>query len=143
MPNARESGTLRRGFTTSPAVKVMLFHASAENKEFVCATQIPTKSPNTVAAVKPAPTSCRLPRTVQKSLKFSAPAPDFSPITIPRTINASSAPVFAVVKTFWISLPTSKPRVFVNVKNPMSARPTSCAVESDSAYPPNRIGEIM
>src|SRR5205814_831295 len=82
----------------------MLFHASAEIKEFVCATQIPTKCPNTVAAVKPAPTSCRLPRTVQKSLKFSAPAPDFSPITIPRTINASSEPAVAVVKTFRISL---------------------------------------
>ena len=121
----------------------MLFHASAENNEFVCATQIPTKSPNAAAAVKPAPTSCRSPRTVQKSLKFSAPAPDFNPIIIPSTISASNAPVFAVVKTFWISLPISKPRVFVNVRNPMSARPTSWAVESDNAYPPNRIGAIM
>jgi hypothetical protein len=121
----------------------MLFHASAENKEFVCATQIPTNSPNAAAAVKPAPTSCKSPRTVQKSLKFSAPAPRFNPMMIPSTINANSAPVFAVVKTFWISLPTSNPRVFVNVRNPISARPTNCAVESDNAYPPNRIGAIM
>src|SRR5437773_10070358 len=79
VPNASESGTLRRGLTTSPAVNVTLFHASAEKREFVWATQIPTKRPNAVAAVRPAPTSCKFPRIVQKSLKFSAPAPDRGP----------------------------------------------------------------
>ena len=40
MPSASESGTSRRGFFTSPAVKVMLFQASAENSEPTCATPI-------------------------------------------------------------------------------------------------------
>jgi hypothetical protein len=34
--NASDSGMLRRGFFTSPAVNVMLFHASAENSDPVC-----------------------------------------------------------------------------------------------------------
>src|SRR5256886_5701735 len=76
VPNASESGTLRRGLTTSPAVKVILFHASAEKSELVCATQMPTKRPNAVAAVRPCPTSCNPPRKLQKSEKFAAPAPD-------------------------------------------------------------------
>src|SRR5437879_4872057 len=63
---ASESGTLRRGLTTSPAVKVILFHASAEKSELVCATQMPTKRPNAVAAVRPCPTSCNPPRKLQK-----------------------------------------------------------------------------
>ena len=33
-----ESGILRRGFFTSPAVNVMLFHASAEKSEPTCTT---------------------------------------------------------------------------------------------------------
>src|SRR5437868_13335298 len=76
VPNASDSGTLRRGLTTSPAVKVILFHASAEKSEFVCATQIATNSPNPVAAVRPFPTSCNPPRKLQKSEKFAAPTPD-------------------------------------------------------------------
>ena len=100
VPNASESGTLRRGFMTSPAVNVILFQASAEKSELVCATQMPTKSPKAVAAVNPSPTSCKPPRNVQKSLKFAAPAPDFTPTMMPSTMSAMSAPVFAVVKIF-------------------------------------------
>ena len=37
-PMTSDSGILRRGFFTSPAVKVMLFHASAENSEPTCTT---------------------------------------------------------------------------------------------------------
>src|SRR5258708_14775821 len=40
VPIAKDNGILRFGSLTSPAVNVMLFHASAENREFVCATQI-------------------------------------------------------------------------------------------------------
>src|SRR5947208_14770117 len=76
VPNASESGTLRRGLTTSPAVKVILFHASAEKSEFVCATQMPTNNPNAVAAGRPFPTSCNPQRKLQKSEKFPATAPD-------------------------------------------------------------------
>ena len=50
VPKASDSGTLRRGSFTSPAVKVMLFHASAEKSEPVCETQMATNSPNEVEA---------------------------------------------------------------------------------------------
>ena len=45
VPSASDSGMLRRGSFTSPAVKVMLFHASAENSEPVCATQMRDEQP--------------------------------------------------------------------------------------------------
>ena len=38
VPIARESGTSRLGFLTSPAVNVMLFHASAEKSDPTCET---------------------------------------------------------------------------------------------------------
>ena len=133
VPSASESGTFRRGFITSPAVKVMLFQASAEKREFVCATQMPTKSPKAVAAVKLCPTSCKLPRRLQKSLKFAAPAPDLTPTMMPSRMSAMSAPVFAVVKTFCTILPSFRPRVFMKVRSAMSARPIAWAVESESA----------
>ena len=44
---------LRFGSLTSPAVKVMLFQASAENSDCVCDTQTATNSPQAVAAVSP------------------------------------------------------------------------------------------
>src|SRR6266576_2451124 len=46
VPAARESGTLRRGFFTSPAVKVILFQASDEKSDPTCATQKATNKPN-------------------------------------------------------------------------------------------------
>ncbi len=70
VPSASDSGMLRRGFFTSPAVKVMLFQASAENSEPVCATQMPTNSPNAVAAVSPGAIS-PLPRGVHRSPKLA------------------------------------------------------------------------
>ena len=51
VPSASDSGMLRRGSLTSPAVKVMLFQASAENSDPVCDTQIATNRPNAVKAV--------------------------------------------------------------------------------------------
>ena len=53
VPRASDSGMLRRGSRTSPAVKVMLFHASAEKSDPVCDTQIATNNPNAVAAERP------------------------------------------------------------------------------------------
>ena len=38
VPSASASGMFRRGSFTSPAVNVMLFHASAEKSEPTCAT---------------------------------------------------------------------------------------------------------
>ena len=49
VPSASESGKLRLGFFTSPAVKVTLFQASAEKSEPTCATastvKVLTKTP--------------------------------------------------------------------------------------------------
>src|SRR5207249_4988939 len=103
-PNASDNGMFRFGFLTSPAVKVMLFQASAENREFVCATQIPTNNPNVVIAVNelPAgPTFSSVPRIFHKSPKFTfAIIPDFHPRKIPKTTSRRSDPVFEIVKTF-------------------------------------------
>ena len=53
VPSASDSGIFLRGSFTSPAVNVMLFQASAENSEPVCATQMAMNSPNAVSADKP------------------------------------------------------------------------------------------
>ena len=73
VPTASDSGILRRGFFTSPAVNVMLFQASAENSEPVCDTQIATKRPKAVLADGPVAPSAR-PRRAQRLPKLSAPA---------------------------------------------------------------------
>ncbi len=52
VPSASESGTLRRGFFTSPAVKVMLFQASAENSEPTWATPKAISRPKAPAAAE-------------------------------------------------------------------------------------------
>ena len=55
VPSASESGRLRFGFFTSPAVKVTLFQASAENKDRVWATASMVKVP-TITMGPPTPT---------------------------------------------------------------------------------------
>ncbi len=122
----------RFGSFTSPAVNVMLFQASLENSEPVCATQMATNRPNPLIAVRPG-TMSTWPRGVHRSPKFADTAPLFQPRNRPMPIRASTAPVLAVVKTFWMTLPTSSPRVLVHVRNAMRRTPTNCAVESDTA----------
>ena len=53
VPSASDKGMLRFGSFTSPAVNVILFHASAENNEPVCETHSAMKSPKPVIAVSP------------------------------------------------------------------------------------------
>src|SRR3954469_4964161 len=137
VPSASESGMFRRGSFTSPAVKVMLFHASAENSEPVCDTHTATNRPNAVIADKPG-TMSTTPRGVHRLPKFSATAGAFQPRSRPTRIRPRSAPVLAVVNTFWTIFPYSRPRVFVQVRNAIITRPTSCVVDSDSAYPGER-----
>jgi hypothetical protein len=48
-------------------------------------------------------------------------------------MSAIRAPVFAVVKTFWTSLPRLNPRVFMKVRSAIIASPMNCAVESEKA----------
>ena len=52
---------------------------------------------------------------------------------MPSRMSAMSAPVFAVVNTFWTSLPRLNPRVFMNVSSAIIARPMNWAVESEKA----------
>ena len=110
----------------------MLFHASDEKSEPVWLTHTATNKPKAVAAVSPG-TISTWPRGVHRSPKLAATASAFQPSAIPTTMSAASAPVFAVVKTFWTTLPYWRPRVLVQVSRAMSSRPTSCAVESDTA----------
>ena len=74
VPSASESGMLRRGSFTSPAVNVMLFHASAEKSEPVCDTQMATNRPKARARATARATMSTVPRGVQKSPKLSATA---------------------------------------------------------------------
>ena len=46
VPIASDNGRLRRGFLTSPAVKVTLFQASAEKSEPTCATHTAINNPS-------------------------------------------------------------------------------------------------
>ena len=73
VPSASESGMLRRGSFTSPAVNVMLFHASAEKSDPVCVTQMATNNPYAVIAFSPGTMSMTF-RTVQALPKLSATA---------------------------------------------------------------------
>ncbi len=99
VPSASESGKLRLGFFTSPAVNVTLFHASAENSDPTCAMA----SAVSVETSTPPPTSCNVPRLelCQKfAPKFAATAVAFRPRKIPKITSPSSAETLAAVKTF-------------------------------------------
>jgi hypothetical protein len=132
VPSASDSGMLRRGSLTSPAVNVMLFHASAENSEPVCETHTATNRPKVVSAESPG-TMSTVPRVVHRWPKFAATASWFQPSSTPTRISPSSAPVFAVVKTFWMIFPYCSPRVLVHVSSAIITMPTSCVVDNDSA----------
>src|SRR5204862_8074009 len=99
VPSASDSGMLRFGFFTSPAVKVMLFHASAENSDPVSETQIAASRPNAVAAATPGAMGSN-PRGCQKLPKLAEMELAFQPRASPSRINAASDPIFAVVKMF-------------------------------------------
>src|SRR6266853_4314200 len=124
VPTASESGTFRRGSFTSPAVNVMLFQASAEKSEPVCETQMAMNNPNAVAAETPGVMS-ENPRVVQNCPKLSATAVRFQPRIRPTATSPTTAPIFAVVNTFWTMRPYSRPRVLVQVSSAISSTPTS------------------
>src|SRR5438552_7699101 len=123
----------RRGSFTSPAVNVMLFHASAEKSDPVCDTQIATNRPNAVTADRPG-TISTAPRTAHGLPKLSETAVWFQPRRTPTTISPSSAPVFAVVNTFWMIRPYSTPRVLAQGKGGRSTGPTSSVADNVSAW---------
>ena len=109
VPKASESGMLRFGSLTSPAVNVMLFQASAENSELVCATQMPTKSPKCRGRRQTAADILQVRREPSKDcrnslLRHRRATRDRR--SSPARSSAISEPVLANVKTFWTSLPS-------------------------------------
>src|SRR3954467_72701 len=106
VPAASESGTLRFGFFTSPAVKVMLFQASEENREPTCATQNATNKPNNppLAAIAEINETSGLiistPRGVQKSVKLALIASACRPTVNPIKMRTTRDNVLAEVKIF-------------------------------------------
>src|SRR6187455_1410446 len=106
VPKASDKGKLRRGFFTSPAVKVMLFQASDEKSEPTCPTQTAINIPNAPPVAETVATKDRsdlIGETFtgpQKLVKLMLSASALRPIMSPRRIKAKSARVFAEVKTF-------------------------------------------
>src|SRR5947208_3376398 len=106
VPAARESGTFLFGFFTSPAVKVMLFQASEENREPTCATQNATNKPNRppLAAIADIKETSGLiistPRGVQRSVKLDLIASACRPTVKPIRMRTTSDNVLAEVKIF-------------------------------------------
>src|SRR5207253_9137688 len=135
VPAASESGILRRGSFTSPAVKVILFQASAENKEPTCATQKAINRPRApVAALatgKKAKSGLMSVAAcgVQRFAKLAWMTSAFRPINKPIRIRASKESVLAEVKMYWMSLPSCKPRVLTKVSRTTRRMPTNCWTE--------------
>src|SRR5512138_2037880 len=106
VPAASESGRLRRGFLTSPAVNVMLFQASEENNEPTCATQNATNKPNTPAVAARVGRNDRsgctfmTPCGLQRFEKLALMTWGLRPIKNPMRTSATRESVLAEVKTF-------------------------------------------
>src|SRR6185295_16031600 len=112
VPAASESGMLRFGSFTSPAVNVMLFQASAENSEPTWATQKATSSPSAPAPAERAGTQEKpgrisaAPTRVHIDEKLAEIAAALRPKKIPRKIRAMRAKVLVKVKRFWMIFPS-------------------------------------
>ena len=135
VPIASDSGKFRRGSLTSPAVNVTLFQASAENREPTCATHTAISSPIAPPVADTDATNDRsdligdTPIGVHKCVKLVLIASALRPMNRPRAISASKDSVLAEVNTFWMSLPSRRPRVFRIVKNTITRIATNCCVE--------------
>src|SRR4051812_24229061 len=111
-PTASESGRLRLGFLTSPAVKVTLFHASAENNDPTCATATTTNTPSNPLS----PTEgneANDPVFCQKFEKLAATACGLRAIVNPRHTKPSNAATFAIVKMFCTIAPVLTPKTLI------------------------------
>src|SRR5271170_7430047 len=100
VPSASDSGRLRLGFFTSPAVKVTLFQASAENSDPTWATARIVRTP-TSATGPPTPTctGCRI-HGIAPCLKFG---PKFAAIAY--ALAANFGPNFRQNAMPWILHP--------------------------------------
>jgi hypothetical protein len=127
VPSARLSGTFRFGSTTSPAVNVMLFQASAAKSEpTIEAPRAPSSArpaSGSTEVTTPAETCVQLAR--QKSLKLAAMACALRPSASPSVMRPSTATVLVSVKTFWITRPPWRPRRLTAVSRTMLAMATT------------------
>jgi len=100
---------LRFGSLTSPAVKVMLFQASAETANLFALRRYRTNNPNAVCRRQASTKVVKRARTLPQAAKVRGRAPEREPINKPRTMSPNSAASFVVVKVFCTNLPSFKP----------------------------------
>ena len=138
---------LRLGFFTSPAVKVMLFQASAENSDPTCTTaRITSRFTSTIGPPTPTCTGCSelQPAFFQNSLhpapKFASQAAALRPTVKASRISAASDSALAVVKMFWISAPSFTPKMFTMARKTTTTMPVRLAVLTPISMLPSTIG---
>ncbi len=115
-PTPSESGRLRRGLRTSPAVKVTLFQASEEKS----APTIATPTRRTVSKFQP--------ELRQKPVKLAVTAAGLRPTRKPAPTRPKIAAILAKVKTFCTTAPVRMPRELEAVRNTIRAMASSCWV---------------
>ena len=118
---------------TSPAVNVMLFQASAEKSEPVCATQMRDEEPERGRGGQTAADCPANPRGVQKSVKLSRAGRRDSSRQQAEHDQPDERAGLRGGEDVLDELAVFRPRVFVHVRSAISSTPTNCAVESESA----------
>ena len=116
---------MRFGSRISPAMKVALFQASAENSEPTIATAIAATSGMPSEPTPPSIATGKAGRD-QFACHDSARAPS----SRPHATSASTAAILARVKLVWIQRPPLMPRLLTQVRKSTSAIDTSCAALS-------------
>src|ERR1035437_486532 len=146
-PRARESGRLRRGLRTSPAVKVTLFQASAENREPTCATAMMVMVPtNAMGPPTPTCTGCSAPHPALRQKfapKLAAIAAALRPTIIPSNTRPSSAAVLAKVNTFCTAAPVFTPKIFSTDRKITMRTAIRFCVFKPTSMLPNTIGPMV
>src|ERR1700683_3227358 len=95
VPRASDNGTLRAGLRTSPAVKVMLFQASAANSEPICEVQSAIKMPSPLSGEMPGDGG-NTPTGVQACPKLAFTTMAFQPSKQPITATPIRVPILVV-----------------------------------------------
>ena len=138
---------LRLGFFTSPAVKVMLFHASDENSDPTCTTaRITTRFTGTMGPPMPSSTGCRElhPAFLQNCApKFAAHAVALRPTVKASRTSAASDSAFTEVNTFWISAPSRMPKQFTMARKTATRIAVRLAVLTPISIFPSTIGPTL
>jgi len=130
-PSASDNGTLRRGFFTSPAVNVILFHASAANSDPTWATHSATNQPQQRLWRQPR-RNRRVPlgRPQVGEIRTSQRAPPYHSHHHHAEQSSQLGGREGVLNQFAVVIP----RALLHVNNAMIDTPISCALESETAY---------